>query len=60
MGRKLKENSESLTSEILIPEIKKLSIEECRIILKANGAEDYTDEQIMQIRDVLYNLAKGI
>jgi hypothetical protein len=39
-------------------EDKKLSISQCREILKKNGGKKYTEEQIVQIRDVLYVFAE--
>jgi hypothetical protein len=39
-------------------ESKKLSIAQCKEILKRNGGSDYTDEQISELRDSLYSLAK--
>ena len=38
-------------------ENKKLSIAQCKQILKQNGGKDYTDEQVSEIRD-LYSLAE--
>lgn len=60
MRRKLgaKENTDQFVLATSISENKRLTVSQCRKILKANGADDYTDEQILQIRDVLYNLAK--
>jgi hypothetical protein len=39
-------------------EHKKLSVSQCREILKKNGGKKYTDEQILQIREVLYLFAE--
>jgi hypothetical protein len=37
-------------------EIKKLSLEQCRKVFH-NSAQNYSDAQILEIRDFLYNLA---
>lgn len=60
MRRKLRarENTDQLVLATSISENKRLTVSKCREILKVNGADDYTDEQILEIRDVLYNLAK--
>jgi hypothetical protein len=39
-------------------EHKKLSVSQCREILEKNGGKKYTDEQILQIREVLHFFAE--
>ena len=34
-----------------------LSIEKCKEILEKNGGNDYTDEQVENIREILYGFA---
>ena len=58
MAKKRKTETEHEMLGTNIPENKKLSLSKCRKILEANGDRKYTDEQISQIRDVLYNLVK--
>lgn len=45
------------SSQVRKVEDQRISLAKCRAILKGKPFDDYTDEQIIQIRDLLYRLA---